>query len=136
VRWWRQPPLSPYNGSRRAEVATAHRIGKEIADGYDRMHYPRHLRAWVAGAFALAILSVLFGTASSGRAGKVESSHRRHDWLDRESQNKKEVRRRDTLKAFIKEETGLANEILPPTDWQKLGDKLAKASCTSVSSRL
>lgn len=85
------------------------------------------LRAWVAGAFAAAILSVLFGTASSGEAGKVEVLRIGGTvGLTGEKQNKKEVEARDTLKTFIKEETGLANEILPPTDWRQLGDKLAK----------
>jgi ABC-type phosphate/phosphonate transport system substrate-binding protein len=85
------------------------------------------LRAGIPCAFIAAALSSLLGEASRGQAGKVDVLRIGSTaGLTGTTKNKKEAAARDTLKAFIKEETGLANEILPQKDWRELGDKLAK----------
>lgn len=52
-----------------------------------------------------------------------------------EKSSKKEKGALGTLKDFIKEETGLTNEIIDEKDWQTLAEKMAKGKLELVPSR-
>jgi ABC-type phosphate/phosphonate transport system substrate-binding protein len=67
------------------------------------------------------------GLAAYGQQGKLDVLRiGTSGTLAAEKGGPKETAALDTLKVFIKDETGLDNEILRYKDWQELTDKLAK----------
>jgi ABC-type phosphate/phosphonate transport system substrate-binding protein len=84
-------------------------------------------RVFVLLACALASLLVAPGAAVDGRQAKVSVLRiGTSGSLAMDTSSQKEEAALQTLKAFIKEETGLENEILRQKDWQELVDKMAK----------
>ncbi len=81
-------------------------------------------RGFVPPACALAALLLVWVGAGAGRQAKVDVL--RIGTSGGLATEKKEASALETLKAFIKEETGMDNEILRQKDWRELVDRLAK----------
>jgi ABC-type phosphate/phosphonate transport system substrate-binding protein len=73
---------------------------------------------------ASACLSALL--AGGGRAARADDLLIGSSGTLADTQEAKEKAALDTLQAFIKEETGMNNQILPQKDWRELADKMTK----------
>jgi ABC-type phosphate/phosphonate transport system substrate-binding protein len=84
--------------------------------------------ARLAGALAAVVaLAALAGTPADGQQGKIDVLHiGTSGSLNGEKVDAKEKAALKTLKAFIKEETGLENDITDQNGWEELTDKLAQ----------
>jgi len=87
--------------------------------------HPR--RAWALGACALTTVFAVLGTLAHGQPTqsgmlRIGSS----GTLTGGAPGTKEIAALKTLQTFIKDETGLSNEILRQKNWQELAAKLAK----------
>jgi ABC-type phosphate/phosphonate transport system substrate-binding protein len=77
--------------------------------------------------FALAVVLTVPWAAAAGKQGKVDVLRiGTSGILTAEKQTGKEKGALETLKGFIKEETGLDNTIERQKDWRELVDKMAK----------
>jgi ABC-type phosphate/phosphonate transport system substrate-binding protein len=78
-------------------------------------------------AFGLATLLAIPAAVVTARQGKIEVLRiGSSGTLTGGKQSDKEKSALETLKSFIKDETGLNNEILRQKDWQELTNKMAK----------
>jgi len=87
-------------------------------------------RQWRHGSVltlgALAALLVCFGGPANGQQGKVQFLRiGTTGTLESGRTPSEEKAALDTLKKFIKDETGFANEIVDEKDWQALAEQLA-----------
>ncbi len=79
-------------------------------------------------ASALAALLAMSGASADGRQAKIGVLRiASTGTLSGKADSAKEKAGAETLRQFIKDETGLENEILGQVSWQELADKLAKA---------
>jgi ABC-type phosphate/phosphonate transport system substrate-binding protein len=77
--------------------------------------------------FMFALWAALVGQAVPGGQGKHEMLRIGiSGGMSEETPGPKEKSALETLKRFIKDETGLENEILRQSDWRELTEKLAK----------
>jgi ABC-type phosphate/phosphonate transport system substrate-binding protein len=84
-------------------------------------------RVLLAGAVALAPLLAFSGAAVNGQQGKLDVLRIGSSGTLNPSGGKQDEKSSlDTLKAFIKDETGLDSEIERLKTWQELLDKMAK----------
>src|SRR5579883_496934 len=84
-------------------------------------------RGLLAGAAALVPLLAFSGSAVDGEEGKLDVLHvGASGTLNPEAGKQDEKSSLDTLKAFIKDETGLNSEIERQKNWQELLDKMSK----------
>src|SRR5262245_59459067 len=81
-------------------------------------------RGFLPTACAVGALLLVWAGAGSGRQAKVDVL--RIGTSGGLAPEKKESSALETLKGFIKEETGLDNEILRQKDWRELVEKLGK----------
>jgi ABC-type phosphate/phosphonate transport system substrate-binding protein len=83
-------------------------------------------RAWHGPVFLAAVLA-LAGAPAHGQQAKVDVLRiGTSGTLTGEASSAREKAAMDTLHDFIKEETGLNNEILRQKSWRELADKMAK----------
>src|SRR4051812_16212125 len=76
---------------------------------------------------ALAILAMVPGAESFAQPARIERLRiGTTGTLTGDAESPKEKSARETLHQFIKDETGLENEVHRMKDWQELADKLAK----------
>jgi ABC-type phosphate/phosphonate transport system substrate-binding protein len=73
---------------------------------------------------ASAFLAALF--AGGGKAARAEDLLIGTSGTIGDTQEAKEKSALETLRAFIKEETGMNNQITPQRDWRELADKMTK----------
>jgi ABC-type phosphate/phosphonate transport system substrate-binding protein len=86
-----------------------------------------HIRKWVLAGCALALATCFLGGTASVRGGKVDVLRVGTSIsLTGDTKGKKEGSARETLKSFIKEETGLDNEGVSQKDWRELAENMAK----------
>jgi ABC-type phosphate/phosphonate transport system substrate-binding protein len=80
----------------------------------------------VLSALGLAALLLIPGAAARGRQRKLDVLRIGTSGMLTGTSGAREKAGLKTLRGFIKEETGLANEILPQKGWQELTDKMVK----------
>jgi ABC-type phosphate/phosphonate transport system substrate-binding protein len=85
----------------------------------------QRLPGWVPGACALAALLVLPAPVVVGQQKLDVLRIGTSGTLTAEGQSK-EKQSVESLKSFIKDETGMSNEILRQKNWRELADKMAK----------
>jgi ABC-type phosphate/phosphonate transport system substrate-binding protein len=79
-------------------------------------------------AFALPALVAFSGVEAGARQAKIDVLHvGTSGTLTAEKDTSKEKGALETLRNFIKEETGFANDIVRQKDWRELADKMAKS---------
>jgi ABC-type phosphate/phosphonate transport system substrate-binding protein len=84
-------------------------------------------RGFLAGAVGLVPLWAFSGGTVDGQEGKLDVLHiGSSGTLNPQEGKQDEKSSLETLKAFIKEETGLNNEIERQKSWQELLDKMSK----------
>jgi ABC-type phosphate/phosphonate transport system substrate-binding protein len=77
--------------------------------------------------FALAFFPRISGSSAAGQAAKLDVLRIGATCtLTGSADSAKEKAGMESLRSFIREETGLNNEILRQKDWKELGDKLVK----------
>jgi ABC-type phosphate/phosphonate transport system substrate-binding protein len=77
--------------------------------------------------FALAILLVLFCAPARGQPAKIDILRIGSTGsLTGNADSPREKAGTETLRSFIKDETGMKNEVLPKKNWQDLAGNLAK----------
>jgi ABC-type phosphate/phosphonate transport system substrate-binding protein len=89
---------------------------------------PRHCgRRFVWRALLLAVFLATLPAAARAQQPKTDDLRiGTSNSLTTEKKGDKEKGALETLKSFIKDETGLNNEIIRQKDWQELADKMAK----------
>jgi ABC-type phosphate/phosphonate transport system substrate-binding protein len=80
----------------------------------------------ILSTLGLAALLIIPGASADGQASKLEVLRTGTSGTLTGASTAKEKAGMDTLRSFIKEETGLNSEILHQKDWQELTDKMAK----------
>jgi ABC-type phosphate/phosphonate transport system substrate-binding protein len=80
----------------------------------------------ILSALGLSVLLLIPGALAYGQGKKLEVLHIGSSNLMTGVSGPREKAAMETLRTFIKEETGLNNEILPQSNWQQLSDTMAK----------
>src|SRR5258708_33702255 len=83
-------------------------------------------RTFMLLAFGLAMAFLASSAAVVGQSSKIDVLRIGTSGILTTEKTGKEESALETLKSFIKEETGLDNEILRQKDWRELTDKMAK----------
>src|SRR6266404_5820577 len=87
----------------------------------------RRVRNWVLAGCTLALATLFLGGSAGVHGGKVDVLRVGTSIsLTGDTKGKKEDSARETLKSFIKEETGLDNEGSTQKDWRQLAENMAK----------
>ncbi len=87
---------------------------------------PTRRRRRVLPALGLAALLIIPAAAAHGRLAKLDFLHIGTSGTLTGASGAREKAGLETLRMFIKEETGLNNDILRQKDWQELTEKMAK----------